>query len=84
LLFNQIPFHENWFPHKNSPAQFNAQRANNTESLFSIPKIDLHVDTQLLKVRNDQKMMCFTIGHCQAILKVKIRHDDISWSWANK
>jgi hypothetical protein len=46
---------------------FGAQGANDSESLFIIPKFDLHVDIQLLKVRKKQELLGFTVGHVQTL-----------------
>jgi hypothetical protein len=46
---------------------FDAQGANNSKSLFIIPKFDLHADIQLLKVGNEQKSLGFTVGHGRMI-----------------
>jgi hypothetical protein len=63
LLFNQIPFDKNRFLHKINSLYFDVQGANNSKSLFIIPKFDLHADIQLLKVRNEQHLLGFTVGH---------------------
>jgi hypothetical protein len=46
---------------------FDTQGANDSKSLLIIPKLDLHADIQLLKVRNEQKSLSFTVGHGQTI-----------------
>ncbi len=44
LLFNWIPFHKNQFLQKIDSVHFDLQGANNSKSLFIIPKFDLHAD----------------------------------------
>jgi hypothetical protein len=46
---------------------FNLHGANNSKSLFAIPKFDLHADKQFLKVGNEQKSLGYTVGHGQTI-----------------
>jgi hypothetical protein len=46
---------------------FDAQGAKNSKSLFITPKFDLHMDIQLLKVRNEQKSLGFTVGQGHTI-----------------
>ncbi len=67
LLFKWIPFHKNWFLHKIDSMHFGAQGANDSKSLFIIPKFDLHVDIQLLKVRKKQELLSFTVGHVRTL-----------------
>jgi hypothetical protein len=42
---------------------YDVQEANNSKSLFIIPKFDLHVDVEHLKGRDEQKSLGFTVGH---------------------
>jgi hypothetical protein len=44
--------------------------ASGSKSLFIIPKFDFHANVQLLKVRNEQKSLGFTVGHGQTIVSV--------------
>ncbi len=73
LLFNWIPFHKNQFPQKIDSLHFNGQGANNSKSLFIISKFDLHVDIQLLKVRNEQNSLGFSVGHGRTIRYITLK-----------
>jgi hypothetical protein len=73
LLFNWIPFHKNWFLHKINSVNFDAQGANDSKSLFIIPKFDLHVDVQLLKVRNERKSLGLQLATAEQYT--------ILWGW---
>jgi hypothetical protein len=92
LLFNWIPFHKNRFLHKIDSVQFNAKGAtNDSKSLFTIPKFNLHVDIQLLKVRNERRSLGFTVGHgqtkvnpgCKRAQEIKWKNTELSTSWNN-
>jgi hypothetical protein len=75
LTFQVNSFSQKCFLHKIDSVHFNAQGANDSKSLFIILKFDLHADIQILKVRNEQKSLGFTVGHGRTI--------PISW-WEQK
>jgi hypothetical protein len=53
------------------------QGTNYSKSLFIIPKLDLHTDIQLLKVRNEQKSLGFTVGRGQMIRLINLKRKEL-------